>query len=131
VSERSFFDEIGGEPALRRIVDRFVDRVFDDPMIGFFFRDASRTRIKEKEYEHAAEHLGAPVRYTGRPLGEAHAKHRIMGGQFMRRLKILEETLIEAGVPDRVREHWLRHTLSLQAQVTRDPGGRCADEAKP
>ncbi len=35
-------------------------------MIGFFFRKASRARIKEKEYEFAAQHLGAEVQYTGR-----------------------------------------------------------------
>ena len=30
MSERSLFDELGGEPALRRVIDRFVDRLFDD-----------------------------------------------------------------------------------------------------
>ena len=34
----TLFDERGGEEALRRLIDRFVDKVFDDPMIGFFFR---------------------------------------------------------------------------------------------
>jgi truncated hemoglobin YjbI len=129
VSERTLFDELGGEPVLRRIVDQFVDRVFDDVMIGFFFRNASRERIKQKEYEFAARHLGADVEYTGRPIAEAHAAHPIMGGQFMRRLKILEDTLLEHGVPPRVREHWLRHTEKLRPLVTRDSGGRCDPEA--
>lgn len=125
VSERTLFDELGGEPVLRKIVDRFVDRVFDDVMIGFFFRNADRERIKQKEYEFAARHLGADIEYTGRPIAEAHAAHPIMGGQFMRRLKILEETLREHGVPDAVREHWLAHTEKLRSAVTRDSGGRC------
>ncbi len=125
MSEQSLFDELGGEPALRRIIDRFVDRVFDDVMIGFFFGKVSRERLKEKEYEFAARHLGADVAYTGRPIAEAHASHPILGGQFMRRLKILDETLLESGVPERVREHWLRHTESLRQMVTRDSGGRC------
>jgi truncated hemoglobin YjbI len=129
VSERTLFDELGGEPELRKIVDRFVDRVFDDVMIGFFFRNADRARIKQKEYEFAARHLGADVEYTGRPIAEAHAAHPIMGGQFMRRLKILEETLLEHGVPDAVREHWLAHTEKLRAAVTRDSGGRCDPQA--
>src|SRR5678816_1475458 len=109
MAARSMFEELGGEPVLRRITDRFVDRVFDDAMIGFFFRNASRDRIKEKEYEFAARHLGADVAYTGRPLAEAHAPHRIMGGQFMRRLVILRETLAEFDVPPHIVEHWLAH----------------------
>jgi hypothetical protein len=35
-----------------------VDRTFDDMMIGFFFARASRERVKEFEYQHAAAFLG-------------------------------------------------------------------------
>jgi truncated hemoglobin YjbI len=129
MSERTLFEELGGEPVLRAIVDRFVDGQFDDVMIGFFFRNASRDRVKEKEYEFAARHLGADVHYTGRPIDEAHAGHPIMGGQFMRRLQILQDTLDSFGVPDVVREHWVEHTLRLRPLVTRDAGDRCDPEA--
>jgi truncated hemoglobin YjbI len=123
--KRSLFDELGGEPVLRAIIDRFVDRVFDDVMIGFHFRNASKTRIKEKEYEFAAAHLGAEIAYTGRPIDEAHRRHPIMGGQFMRRLQILKETLAEFGVPEHVQSHWVAHTESLRNLVTSDAAGRC------
>jgi len=119
------FDELGGEPVLRAIIDRFVDRVFDDVMIGFHFRNASRARIKEKEYEFAAQQLGAGIAYTGRPIDEAHRRHAIMGGQFMRRLQILKDTLAEFGVPEHVRRHWIEHTESLRSLVTKDSAGRC------
>jgi hemoglobin len=121
----TLFEDLGGEPALRQIIDRFVDRVFDDVMIGFFFRAAQRERIKQKEYEHAAEHLGAAVAYTGRPLQEAHRAHPIMGGQFSRRLMILKETLEAAGVPEHVKQHWLSHTESLRPLITADASGEC------
>jgi hemoglobin len=76
----TFYDQLGGEAALRAIIDDFVERVFADTMIGFFFRDVPIKRIKELEFQHAAELLGGPVPYKGRPLREAHAKHPIMGG---------------------------------------------------
>jgi hemoglobin len=121
----TLFDELGGEPVLRRVIDRFIDRVFDDAMIGFFFRNASRARVKAKEYEFAARHLGADLPYTGKPLREAHSPHPIMGGQFNRRLQILKETLEEAQVPAAVRDHWLAHTEALRSQVTRNTGNEC------
>src|SRR5688572_14635287 len=99
--------------------------MFDDAMIGFFFRKADRQRVKDKEYELAAAHLGAAVEYTGRPIQAAHAVHPIMGGQFARRLTLLRQTLEEAGAPVSVIEHWLAHTESLRAQVTRDASGEC------
>ncbi len=121
----TLFEDLGGEPALRQIIDRFVDRVFDDVMIGFFFRNARRERIKQKEYEFAAAHLGAGITYTGRPLDEAHRAHPIMGGQFARRLMILKETLEAAGAPEHVKQHWLAHTESLRPLVTADVGREC------
>lgn len=125
MQEPSLFDELGGEPALRRVVDRFVDRLFDDLMIGFFFARADRQRVKDKEYEFAAVHLGAPIEYTGRPLQKAHAAHRIFEGQFARRLQILRETLDEQGVPARVKEHWIAHTLAQKDSLVR---GACNED---
>lgn len=110
---------------LRAIIDRFVDRVMADTMIGFFFARVNKERLKRLEYEFAAEHLGADVVYTGRPLQQAHQRHPIMGGQFRRRLVILKETLAEFGVADNIVEHWVAHTLALESSVTPDPDGRC------
>jgi truncated hemoglobin YjbI len=114
----SGWDRIGGEPALRAIVDDFVARMFGDPMIGFFFREATQKRIAELEYQHAAEWLGGPVKYKGRPLDQAHAKHRIMGGQFDRRKEILRQTLARHGVPPDLAEAWLAHVESLRGTIT-------------
>ncbi|MFO7179194.1 MAG: group 1 truncated hemoglobin [Pseudomonadota bacterium] len=117
----TLFEELGGEPVLRRIIDRFIDRVFDDPMIGYMFQRASRKRIKDMEFEFAARHLGAPIEYTGRPLEAAHRAHTIFEGHFNRRLTLLRETLEEENVPERVREHWIAHTLEQKPLLVRGP----------
>src|SRR5438128_387498 len=78
--DQTFFEQLGGEPKLRVIINTFIDRVFDDRMIGFFFRNADKQRIKNMEYQLAAHFLGAQVEYQGRPLDQVHAKHPIMGG---------------------------------------------------
>ena len=126
MTERTLYDELGGEPVLRRIIERFVDRLFDDLLIGYLFRAADRVRVKEKEFEHAAEHLGGPIAYTGRPLAAAHASHRIRGAEFMRRVQILKETLAEFGVPAAVSAHWVEHTLALRSLITPDEDDGCA-----
>jgi hemoglobin len=123
--EASRFEALGGEAALRPIIDRFVDRLFDDLMIGYLFRAADRQRVKAKEYEFAAGHLGADIEYTGRALVDAHRAHRVTGGQFMRRLQILKDTLAEARVPLAVAEYWISHTLSLQTEVTDNALDQC------
>lgn len=121
----TLFARLGGEAKLREIIGAFIDRVFEDRMIGFFFRNADRARIKEMEYQLTAEFLGAGVKYTGRPLGEAHAKHPIMGGQFARRQQILKETLESFPVPDEIKTIWLEHTEALRPLITPQSGSDC------
>jgi len=125
----SDYDQIGGEAALRKIINDFVGSVFEDVMIGFFFRRASRDRIEEMEYQHAAQFLGGPVVYSGRPLAEAHKAHPIMGGQFARRKQLLKEALSRHHVPLEIAEKWLAHTESLREQITGDPGDECLGTA--
>jgi hemoglobin len=127
--DQTLYDLLGGEPALRRIIERFVDRVFDDVMIGYLFRNADRERVKQKEFEHAAEHLGGPIRYTGRPLAQAHAPHRVRSGQFMRRVQLLKETLAELEAPAPVVDHFIAHTLALRPLITDGDDGVCDPSA--
>ena len=65
---RSLYDELGGEGKLRQIIDTFIDRVFEDRMIGFFFRHSDKGRIKEMEFQLTAGFLGADIQYRGRSL---------------------------------------------------------------
>ena len=125
MSSETLYQKLGGEASLRQIIDTFIDRVFSDRMIGFFFRSANKERIKELEFQLTARVLGADIEYQGRPLDKAHAKHPIMGGQFMRRLQILRETLEHYAVPVEVREAWLSHTESLRPLITQDAGSDC------
>jgi len=121
----SLFEKLGGESGLRAIVNAFIDRVFEDRMIGFFFRNADRARIKEMEYQLAASFLGADIKYTGKPLGKAHVNHPIMGGHFARRRQILKETLEVYQVAEEIKAAWLHHTDSLRPLITPEAGSGC------
>jgi len=121
----SLFEKIGGESRLRLIISAFIDRVFEDRMIGFFFRNADRQRIKELEYQLAAEFLGAGIEYRGRPLGKVHANHPIMGGHFARRRQIFKETLEFYQVDESIKAALLNHTDSLRPLITPEAGSNC------
>lgn len=125
MSEINDFERIGGEAKLRALIHDFVDGCFDDMMIGFLFPRNKRDRVKQFEYEHAAEHLGADVTYQGRTLEKAHGAHRIMGGQFDRRLTILKNTLSAHDVPTDIAERWTGYHESLRARITGDAKGEC------
>ena len=126
---QTFFEHLGGEQELRTIVDTFIDRIFDDRMIGFFFRNADKQRIKDLEYQLTAHFLGAEVEYQGRPLDQVHAKHPIMGGHFARRRQILKDTLDLYHVPEPIKEAWLTHTDALRPLITPQKDSECDPNA--
>ncbi len=115
--KQSYFEQLGGELGLRVIINDFIERLYDDVMIGFLFRRVSALHLKEMEYQFAAEFLGAPIQYGGRDLNEAHAVHHIRGGQFARRSQILSEVLDAHHVPSQIKTAWLEHTEKLKSEI--------------
>ena len=115
---KTMFEQLGGMAVLQRIVDVFVDRVFDDVMIGYLFRHVDKKHIKAMETQFAAEFFGANIKYKGRNLKEAHAIHKIKGGEFARRKQILSDVLDHFQVEASIKQAWLDHTESLRAQIT-------------
>jgi len=126
-TQGTFYERLGGEPGLQKIIDDFVERIFGDIMIGFFFREASKPRIKRFEFQHASELLGGPDRYEGKPLKDAHERHPILGAHFARRLQILRQVFAAHAVPQDIQDAWLAHNLALRDQVTAQTSGECRD----
>jgi hemoglobin len=111
------YERLGGADGVARIMERFVDRVFSDFIIGFLFEGRDRDRILRHEIELATAHLGGPPRYTGRAMGAVHRPLRIHRGHFQRRIAILRQVLDELAVPDDVRARWIAHDESLEPVI--------------
>jgi len=113
------------EALLREILEDFYDRVFADRMIGFYFQGRSKERLVEKELELTRSILGESIKYTGKPMKEAHFPLRIMGGHFDRRNQILKETIEDHNLCETAARRWLEHARGLRNQITRDGAGEC------
>ena len=94
------FEQMGGEAKLRAVIDTFIDRVFADRMIGFFFRSADKARIKEMEYQLAANFLGANARILRPTIGPGAPQVSDHGRPFCRRRQILKESIEAHGIPE-------------------------------
>lgn len=123
---KKLYEELGGLEKLKEIVNTFVDKMYDDIMIGFFFRKADKNRIKEKEFEFLAQFLGADIKYSGLALPEAHDKHKIMGGQFSRRKQILKETLEQYNIPENIINEIMEHTENFRMIIAKTKKSDCS-----
>lgn len=61
-----------GQAGIRRIVDGFVRRNFDDPVIGDIFKGHDRVRISRTIFEQFCAILNAGCAYSGRDMASAH-----------------------------------------------------------
>lgn len=123
-SPQNDFEALGGHPGVQALIDRFVDRVASDFIIGFFFDRVDLDRVKKMEASLAASHLGGPEQYAGRSMARAHGAYPINAGHFRRRLAILRTVLTEEGVDPEIIARWIAHDQSKMDQVTN--GQECA-----
>src|SRR5690348_1881728 len=74
----SLHDWAGGEPALRRFLDAFYDRVEQDALLGPFFPGGVSEEHRRLVTAWWVEVLGGPARYTEQHGGYARilAHHR-------------------------------------------------------
>lgn len=89
----TLFERVGGEAAVRNLVDAFYTRVLDDPFLAPFFAATSMERLRAMQLEFFSAALGGPVQYTGQPIAYVHHGRGINPNHLSRFLDHLLETL--------------------------------------
>jgi len=80
--ETALYDRIGGEKAIAAMVDRFYDRLQDQPELVPYFKGVAMDKLRRMQVEFFSAALGGPVQYSGRPVYHAHQGLRITRAEF-------------------------------------------------
>jgi hemoglobin len=97
---RSVYERAGGEAGIELILKDFYRRMSQDVMIGHFFDGKNTDEIAMKQKLFLMRAMGASATYPGKAPALAHvALPKILSGHFDRRLRILEATLTDHGLP--------------------------------
>ena len=72
-AERSLYDRLGGEPAIKAVVDQFVANVAADSRINKYFANADLDHLKTQLVSQLGQASGGPQQYTGRDMKTVHA----------------------------------------------------------
>jgi hemoglobin len=94
--DRSFYDALGGEPALRRLIGAFYDRVLVDPVLEPVFAHFTATHV-DHVVVWLSEVFGGPAGYTERLGGHqslltSHLDLRITEEQRARWVEVMLQT---------------------------------------
>lgn len=94
----SLFERLGGEGAIRSVVDDFVARCAQDARINAKFARTNVRRLKAMLVDQVCEASGGPCRYTGRDMTTTHRGMGVTAGEFDALVDDLVKTLDKFGV---------------------------------
>ncbi|MEY9887871.1 hemoglobin [Catenulispora sp. MAP12-49] len=100
---QSQWERVGGEPAVKAVLDRFYEGVLDEPQLSGFFENVAVDDIKPHLAEVLKVVLGGPGANTEIDLAgyltEAHSGLGVSESDFELTGKVLLDTLEEFEVP--------------------------------
>ncbi|MCK5041118.1 MAG: group 1 truncated hemoglobin [Sphingomonadales bacterium] len=121
----TLFDELGGRPCLERVHRIFYDKLLAHPWLKGFFINNTQWHLEVQQTEFMQRLFGGPNIYKGRMPKYAHQHMFITEEIYMLRHKILEQSLVEAGVEEELRERWLRYDIGLKLALVKSDQSEC------
>jgi hemoglobin len=117
LADKTLYESMGGEPALRAALDHFADIVVADDRINFTFAEANMAKFKQLLFEQLCNLSGGPCKYTGRDMRSSHAKLKINNAEFNALAEDLYISLGQAGVPYRLQNKLMALLAPMQHEI--------------
>ena len=118
-ADKTLYESMGGEPALRSAVEHFADLVQTDDRINFTFAEADMSKFKKLIFEQLCNLSGGPCQYTGRDMRTSHAKLNINNAEFNALAEDLYIALDQAGVPYRLQNKLMALLAPMQHDIVK------------
>jgi hemoglobin len=118
-ADKTLYESMGGEPALRAALDHFADIVVADDRINFTFAEANMAKFKQLLFEQLCNLSGGPCKYTGRDMRTSHAKLNINNAEFNALAEDLYIGLGQAGVPYRLQNKLMALLAPMQHEIVK------------
>jgi truncated hemoglobin YjbI len=120
-----FLDNLGGKHVLEKIHKIFYDKMYAHPWMGKFFVGIKQEIIESQQTDFMVQNFGGPANYVGKIVVPAHKHMFITDEMFNVRQKLLEESLIEAGVAPEHRATWLKIDGAFRAGIVKNKVEDC------
>jgi hemoglobin len=118
-AEPTLYEQIGGEPVLRKTVEEFVVIMEQDDRINFAFGNTDITKFKQLLFEQLCNITGGPCQYTGRTMKESHEKLEIDNAMFNALAEDVYIAFDRAGVPYRLQNKVMAIFAPMQRDIVK------------
>lgn len=118
-AEPTLYEQIGGEPVLRKTVEEFVVIMEQDDRINFAFGNTDITKFKQLLFEQLCNITGGPCQYTGRTMKESHEKMEVDNAMFNALAEDVYLAFDRAGVPYRLQNKVMAIFAPMQRYIVK------------
>lgn len=94
----TLYEELGGQQAIKQVVDDFYKRVLADDTVKDFFAHTDMEKQRRHQSAFISYALGGPNKYTGRSMEKAHTGLNLQPEHFDAIALHLGEAVSEHGV---------------------------------
>jgi len=115
-SQFNLYDAVGGIATLQKVHKIFYDKIYANHWLTQFFRGFHQVVIENKQTSFMGEKMGGP-KYLGKPIKQVHENMYISTELFELRHRLLEESLLEAGIEPDLMTRWLRIDKAFMKSV--------------
>lgn len=97
-ADPSLYQALGGQPALARLTDDFLQRLLQDPRMHPFFKDVNQAQFKSGLAAQLCEVSGGPCRYKGPDMASAHSNIDVTRADFNALVEVLQQSMDAQGI---------------------------------
>jgi len=115
--KQTLYDAIGGLATLQNVHKIFYNKIYAHEWLQKFFAGHDQQAIEDRQSAFMAEKMGVHGAYAGKEIKMVHEAMYITRELFDVRHALLEDSLKEAGVPEMLRQRWLRIDSAFMQQI--------------
>ncbi len=116
-SPKSLYERLGGEAAIKSVVDEFVANVGADDRINKYFANADLERLKAHLVNQIGQASGGPQQYTGRDMKTTHTGMGVDDAAFNALVEDLVKALDKFAVPEQEKSELLGILGPMKADI--------------
>lgn len=90
---KSLCERLGGEPAIKAVVDKFYDYMLTDDRVKEFFKNSDMQKQRKRQTDFITMACGGPNHYEGVDMKKAHLNMKISHMHFDATWENLEKAL--------------------------------------
>lgn len=126
----SLYERLGGVYAIAAVVDVFIDRIMDSPVLNANPKvDEAHHRVSRAGFKYLVTEMmcwatGGPQRYTGRNMYESHKDLAITEAEWQAFLADFQATLDHFQVPAAEQAELFALVASTKADIVVPPPGQ-------